>query len=554
MFINFIVQSQEDSNGLEKYYRLMYNDEEQISTSIQRDINRLLQENYLEFEGEKILSKGFLPRFYQERDYRPAWSNFDSFKEAVHAIEGSYLDGLLPTDYHADLLVKIADRIMNLTSQDQLDYRWIAEFDILMTDAIFLYAFHLYDGKTDPHSFDLNWNFSHKDFPPDAPDRLSLAIEERSLLPRLNGLRPNFQEYNSLMNELALYRSIAEKGGWGTIEEGGKIDPGTSDPRIPLIRKRLQITDDLSNQELMESTKYDTYLKKDIRSFQDRHGLDVDGIIGKGTFTALNITVEKKIDMLRVNLERARWIMHNVPQEFILVNIARFKAYIIKNDSIIHRTNVVVGKTFHKTPVFRSKLQYIEFNPTWTVPVSITRNEMIPKMQKDPEYLKKKNMVLLDGSGNIVDQSQIDFSAISANNFPYTVRQEPGPWNALGEVKFIFPNKYSVYLHDTPSKSLFSRANRTFSHGCIRTQYPLDLAEVLLQGTDWNRNKINDLIASKETKRVFPKNQIDVFLLYWTTGLMDTEKIFYLPDVYDRDQPILKMLDQKVKSVRIEDF
>jgi murein L,D-transpeptidase YcbB/YkuD len=304
----------------------------------------------------------------------------------------------------------------------------------------------------------------------------------------------------------------------------------------------------------MESTKYDTYLKKDIRSFQNSHGLDVDGVIGKGTFTALNIPVEKKIDMLRVNLERARWIMHNVPKEFLIVNIARFKAYVIRNDSIIHRTNVMVGKTFHKTPIFRSKLQYIEFNPTWTVPVSITRNEMIPKMKKDHEYLNKKNMVLLDRSGNIVDQSQIDFSTISANNFPYTIRQEPGPWNALGEVKFIFPNKHSVYLHDTQSKSLFSRANRTFSHGCIRVQNPFDLAEVLLQRTDWNRDKIDELVASKETKRVFPEHQIDIFLLYWTTGLMDTDKIFYLPDVYERDQPILKMLDQKVKSVRIEDF
>jgi hypothetical protein len=158
LIINTAVQSQQAKNSLEEYYRIMYKNKEQISTFIQRDINRLLQENFLEFEGEKILSKDFLPRFYEERDYRPAWSNFDSFKEAVHVIEGSYLDGLLPTDYHADMLVKIADRIMNLTSQDQMDYRWVAEFDILMTDAIFLYAFHLYDGKTDPYSLDLNWN------------------------------------------------------------------------------------------------------------------------------------------------------------------------------------------------------------------------------------------------------------------------------------------------------------------------------------------------------------------------------------------------------------
>lgn len=357
-----------------------------------------------------------------------------------------------------------------------------------------------------------------------------------------------------MKQELAIYREIAENGGWGTIDEGGKIDPGASDPRIPLIRKRLQITNDLSNITDLESTIYDTELEKDIRSFQDLHGLAVDGIIGKGSFVALNISVEKKIDMLRINLERARWVMHNVPEEYLIVNIARYKAYVMKNDEVVHETNVMVGKTFHQTPVFRSKLQYIEFNPTWTVPVSITRNEMIPKIKKDHEYLKKKNMVLLDDAGNIIDQSKIDFSTISAYNFPYTIRQEPGPGNALGEVKFIFPNQHSVYLHDTPAKSLFSQAKRSFSHGCIRTQNPLDLAEFLLQGTEWNKAKIDELIASKETKRVFLNPQLDVFLLYWTTGLIDTEKIFYLPDIYSRDQPILDKLNQKVKTVREKDF
>lgn len=552
--LGIVVQSQQENPSIEEYYSVIYKNQEKITKFIRQDIKKLQEEKFLEFEGEKILSKEFLPRFYEERDFQSAWSNFESFKDALLAIEESYLDGLLPTDYHADALVEIADRIMSLSAQKEIDYKWVAEFDILLTDAIFLYAFHLFDGKTDPYKLDLNWNFGYNDLPAEAPEGLALAIGERSLSQTLNGLRPNFQEYKSLMDELAFYRTIAENGGWGTIAEGGKIDPGASDPRIPLIRKRLLVTNDLSNPANLESTTYDAELEKDIRSFQDRHGLDVDGIIGKGSFTALNIPVEKKIAMLRVNMERARWVMHNVPDEFLVVNIARYKAYLIKNDQVIHETNVMVGKTYHKTPVFRAKLQYIEFNPTWTVPVSITRNEMIPKIKKDHDYLQKKNMVLLNTSGNIVNQSTIDFSAISANNFPYTIRQEPGPWNALGIVKFIFPNKHSVYLHDTPSKSLFSRANRSFSHGCIRTQHPLDLAEVLLKGTEWDKAKIDKLVDSKETKRVFIKPQLDVFLLYWTTGIIDTEEVFYLPDVYDRDQHILNMLDQKVKSVRVENF
>ncbi len=554
LVLNTAVQSQQTETSLEEYYQVLYKNQDKITTFIRQDIDKLKQDNILEFEGEKILSKEFLPRFYEERDFRPAWSNFKSFDEAVLAIEGSYLDGLLPSDYHAETLVKIADRIMSQSNQNKVDYKWVAEFDILLTDAIFLFAFHLYDGKTDPYSLDLNWNFGYNDLPDSAPEGLTLAIEERSLTQTLDKLRPDFRGYKSLMNELALYRLIAENGGWGTIEEGGKIDPGTSDQRIPLIRKRLLKTNDLSNPADMESAIYDADLEKDFRSFQDRHGLDVDGIIGKGSFAALNIPVEKKIDMLRVNMERARWVMHNVPEEFLVVNIARYKAYLMKNDTVMHETNVMVGKTFHQTPVFRSKLQYIEFNPTWTVPESITRNEMIPKIKKDQNYLKNKNMVLLDQTGGIVDQSTVDFSAISVNNFPYVIRQEPGPGNALGVVKFIFPNKHSVYLHDTPSKSLFSQANRSFSHGCIRTQNPLDLAEILLEGTDWNRTKIDELLSSKKTQRVFPPHKIDIFLLYWTTGLIDTEKIFYLPDVYNRDQPILDKLNQKEKSVRSDGF
>lgn len=538
----------------ETYFQMMYSNKEQISASIQKEMNELEQKNYLEFQGEKILSKHFLPRFYKERDYGPAWTNFDSFNEAIEAIESSTLDGLLPTDYHADALRAIGAQIKGIASQDQLDYRWVAQFDILLSDALFLYAYHLYNGKTDPHLLDINWNFKHRDLPEDAPKGLSTAIYERSLSPRLNALRPSNPGYRFFMVELAGYMKIAGDGGWGTIADTGKIEPGDHERRIPKIRKRLHLTNDLSHTEKMESTIYDKNLEKDIKSFQSRHGLYSDGIIGKRTFAALNVPVEEKIDMLRVNMERSRWVMHDAPEDFLIVNIPRFKAYVVNNNSVAYETNVMVGKTYHKTPVFRSKLQYLEFNPTWTVPVSITRKEMIPKIKKDPGYLKKKNFSIVDRSGNTVDQSTIDFAAISANNFPYTIRQEAGPWNALGVVKFIFPNKHSVYLHDTQAKSLFGKTERTFSHGCIRVQNPLDLAEVLLQGTNWDRNKIDEQIASKKTKRVRPKQKLDIFLLYWTAGLHESGKLFYVPDVYERDRPILEMLNQQVSSVWHEDF
>jgi murein L,D-transpeptidase YcbB/YkuD len=299
----------------------------------------------------------------------------------------------------------------------------------------------------------------------------------------------------------------------------------------------------------MESEVYDEALKKDILIFQQQHGLDADGIIGKGTFAALNIPVGEKVDKLRVNLERSRWIVHNLPTNYVIVNIAMFEAYSMKNNELAYRTNVQVGTYYHQTPVFESQMKYIEFNPTWTVPRSIIVNEMIPKIKKDHDYLKDKNMVLLNSSGDIVPFSSVDFDKISAKNFPYLIRQEPGPGNALGEMKFIFPNEYAVYLHDTPSKYLFEKASRSFSHGCIRTQNPKQLAEVLLAGTDWDAKKIQETLDSKVTTRAYFDEPIDVLLLYWTAGVYDGKSIYYFPDIYKRDDPILDRLDKEVEDV-----
>jgi murein L,D-transpeptidase YcbB/YkuD len=357
------------------------------------------------------------------------------------------------------------------------------------------------EGKIDPHSLDVQWNFGYAELPGGDGKSLAEAIANHTLLQELHGLRPNIPSYGLLMRELAEYRTIAENGGWETVKAGGKIDPGDSDPRISQIRRRLEITGDLSDLNNINSELYDPALKKDILYFQERHGLEADGVIGKASFAAMNVPVDIKINQIRVNLERFRWVTHNLSENFIIVNIARYRAYVVKDSERVFETNVQVGTDLNKTPVFKSRLQYIEFNPTWTVPRSITVKEMIPKIKKGPKYLTDRNMVLLDASGKIVPMSSVDFSTISANNFPYTIRQEPGPGNALGEVKFIFPNKYAVYLHDTPSKYLFGKAKRSFSHGCIRTQNPLDLAEVLLEGSVWDKQKIRETLDSKKTTR-----------------------------------------------------
>jgi murein L,D-transpeptidase YcbB/YkuD len=220
---------------------------------------------------------------------------------------------------------------------------------------------------------------------------------------------------------------------------------------------------------------------------------------------------------------------------------------VVKDKQIVHYTSVVVGKPLNKTPIFRDKMRYIEFNPTWTQPRSIVKNETIPKLKKDSTYLEKNHMVLLDTKGNLIPTSDIDMQNLSASRFPYIVRQEPGPWNALGEMKFMFPNKYDIYLHDTPSKSLFSKASRAYSHGCIRVNKPIELAVKLLEGTEYDREKIEKVIETHETTRVNLPEPVDIMLMYWTCGLDRDRKLFFAYDIYERDQAVLRDLDKPMR-------
>jgi len=534
-------------NDLERrqLHEQAYSDQYKIKINIEALIREIVNGEPVEIEGDYVFSKNVLPEFYANREYMPAWDNYDALMDAVGALERSYEDGLNPEDYHHSTLFLIIDKIKQKLSKDEPDYAWIAAFDILVTDAVLLYAYHLLEGKIDPESLDPNWNYTFREISPDAPYDLERNLEAGTISAALAGLRPQIPIYQMYIDLLAKYRAIAEKGGWESIQEGGAIKPGDTDERIPSIRKRLQITGELSSAINMMNEDYDDVLIADIKKFQNRNALEADGIIGKGTFAALNVPVEKKIEILRVNMERNRWIMANISDDYIIVNIAAFKAYFFKNNELRFTTNVQVGKTYHKTPVFRERLRYIEFNPTWTVPVSITRSSIIPKMKEDASYLDNHHYELLDGAGNIVPNSSVDYDNLSVSEFPYTVRQKPGPWNALGEVKFIFPNKHAVYLHDTPSKSLFDRQERAFSHGCIRTQHPLDLAEVLLEGSEWTREKIDATIKSRKTTRAFPDRVIDVMLLYWTAGYYQGDGIGFFKDVYDRDARVLEQLNKK---------
>ncbi|TNF91900.1 MAG: hypothetical protein EP297_14710 [Gammaproteobacteria bacterium] len=289
----------------------------------------------------------------------------------------------------------------------------------------------------------------------------------------------------------------------------------------------------------------DDKLAKAVERFQQRHGLDADGAVGKNTLAELNTPVEKRINQIRVALERQRWYLHEAKGEFLAVDIAGFQAYWIKDEKVIWEEIVQVGKSYTNTPVFKDRIRYLEFNPTWTIPPGIMRRTILPNLKKDPEYLDKKGYLLLTQDGKPVDASTIDWGSI--DRMPYIVRQPPGKDNALGLVKFMFPNKHAVYLHDTNHRELFDRTQRTTSSGCVRVDNPFDLAERLLDGQDdWDREKIDQVIASGKTTRVNLDKPVRIIIAY-NTVYADQESVHFKQDVYKRDSAVLKGLNGKFR-------
>ncbi len=523
------------------------NAENSVPDLIKSKLDQITNNKDATIGGEKLHSIEFVFNLYSKNDFEPFWTESESLEDAIRSINSSYEDGLLPQDYHIEAIQLLRHDIgLAQLNKDEKTEK-LAELDLLITDGIIFYADHLLYGKIDPVSLVPTWNFGFAPIPDLNPTTFSQYINNHEIFTRMHYLRPELRQYDTLIVILAKYRAIEEKGGWESIPSGGKIEPGKRDTRIPSIRKRLQITGELSIPDSVGADFYDKSLEKDIKSFQSAHALDTDGVIGIGTFRELNVPLDQRIASLRVNLERFRWVARNMPEKYIIVNIAGFWLEMISNNQLIHYAAVVVGKPLNETPLFRDKLRYIEFNPTWTLPTSIINKEIIPILKRDTAYLNENHMVLLDSKGNIVPTSMLNKKDLAPSHFPYLIRQEPGPWNALGAMKFMFPNEYDVYLHDTPSKYLFSKASRAFSHGCIRLDKPEDLAVKLLAGTEYDRAKIDQIVETKVTTRVNLPEPVDIMLMYWTCGIDKDGKLFFVPDIYDRDQDILTDLDKPMR-------
>jgi murein L,D-transpeptidase YcbB/YkuD len=316
------------------------------------------------------------------------------------------------------------------------------------------------------------------------------------------------------------------------------------DARVPLLRDRLARTGDLPSHEIARTLRFDADLERSLRSFQHRHGLNEDGVVGDATLRELNVPVGERIAQVRANLERARWVTTDLPETFVVVNIAGAKVYLVREGAVVFETRAVVGASYTRTPVFRAAMQQIELNPTWTVPPSIV-DEVLAEIRRDPSYLSRHGLRLLDRTGKEVDAASVDLAGARASAFPWTIRQDAGPLNPLGKVKFVFPNPHNVYLHDTPRRDLFAREQRLFSHGCIRVENPLELAALILNEPDrWTAASLETARTASPTTQVIPlARPLPVLVLYWTAAVDADGTLHFYRDVYRRDAGLLAALD-----------
>jgi murein L,D-transpeptidase YcbB/YkuD len=491
--------------------------------------------------GESILAEKALPELYFINNFEFIWSDSVVKRSAILALAEAWQEGLNPKDYHLASILEIDEYLINKPS----DRKTAAILDILLSDAILAYAENLNQGKLDPESLYPTWNFFSRNLPNDAIGQLLIAIKSNSLELYLQSLTPSSSNYKVLKKNLIKYTNIIYEGGWKSLPEISTIHPYDNSAFIPLLRQRLYAE---GYDVVMDSSRiYDELLVEQVKLFQENSALKPDGVIGKHTVWSLNESAQSKLNKIIVNMERSRWVLDGELNAFIVVNIAKYQLYYSDSGKVSYTTNVMVGTDETQTPVFRDKLEYIVFNPTWTLPMSIATKETLPLLQRDSLYLEKHNMVIINSKGEIQSDSGIVWSDYSEDYFPFILRQEPGPSNALGRVKFLFPNKYAIYLHDTPSRYLFAKEGRAFSHGCIRVQNPLDFAEFILakQDTNWTMDSIQTVIDSAATMSVRLKKSIPIYLMYWTAGENINGEIFFVPDVYGRDERILRALGER---------
>jgi L,D-transpeptidase YcbB len=505
-----------------------------VAQELKWRIEQLRVAGRLDVANQTILASMPLLGLYERSAFAPLWINPPAANDLVRVLRAVSADGLEPADYYLDAIEKLNDpRTSSAT----------AELELLRTAALVRVAYDLRRGKVNAVSVKVWRDYSSALLSADPVEDIGRFIASDRLYDDVQALRPGHFVYRGLVEALSRLHGIERAGGWSTIPAGPPMARDSTNHRVPLLRHRLVLEGDLPRDSAMAGPVFDAALEKAIKSFQHRHALNADGVVGPGTLAELNVPVQKRIDQVRINLERARWVTHDLPDTFVAVNVAGAMVYYVRDGSVLFETRSVVGKTYTATPVFRAPMRYIELNPTWTVPPGIV-GEILAAVRRDPGYLRAQNMHVLTQSGREIDAATIDFTRYTGRSFPYVIRQSPGPLNPLGRIKLMFPNQFNVYLHDTPARTLFDREERMFSHGCIRVQDPVRLAGLVLNDSvRWSKAALDQAIATGVNRTITLERPLPVLILYWTASADLHGELHFYRDVYGRDPALFRALN-----------
>jgi murein L,D-transpeptidase YcbB/YkuD len=505
-------------------------------------------------QRDRICGSDVLPEFYRARDFRPAWTdNGLVLADAVAFLDALRLvadDGLEPENYHLAALDSLLAEI-NVAKEKKggrVRPEALADLEMLLTDAFLLCGSHLVHGQVNPETIQSEWFVKGRY--EDLAAVLENGLTANDIRGALDSLRPAHPVYRGLKRSLRDHRALADAGGWPEVPPGPKLVKGDRDPRVEAVRMTLAATGDLSAGEGDgDPALFDEGLERSVKAFQIRHGLEPDGAVGIKTALTMNVPAAERLAQIRANLERWRWVTQDLGERYILVNVAGFNVEVVEAGRGVLAMPAIVGRAYRQTPEFSGRMTYIEVNPIWNVPPKLAREDILPKAKKDPAYLKKMGFRVLenwtDGAPEI-DPEAVDWSQVEAENLTYRFRQDPGPHNSLGRIKFMFPNKFDVYLHDTPERGLFKRAARDFSSGCIRVEKPLELAEYILRDDpEWSREKLLAAIEAQETQVVSLRKPLSVHLLYWTAWLAEDGRAQFRQDIYLRDAALYRALEEQ---------
>ena len=484
---------------------------------------------------------------YSSAGFKPLWLTGEAPSERAKAVLAfaakTFEDGLEPLAY----LPKGLNSFDNITEQLSADPQELAQFDIAMTAATLKLAREISSGQFEPNRLS-----RYNDIAPERVD-VGQVLKVMAWTPfpeaYLNNLMPKHKAYGQMKAELAKLRASRIKPAYEKIAEGKSVKAGSSDPRILVIRDRMQAMGFLSSEEAAVepelSSKLDTDLSAALKKFQKSVKLRQTGALDMATVKNLNRdTSQRDIQRLVYNMERLRWLPKNLGKRFVFVNQPAFEVRVMDRGNEVWRSNVIVGKPLNQTSAFHDEMETVVFNPSWGVPQSIIVNEYLGKLRRDPSYLDRQGFKVIAPNGKVIPSRAIDWSAYG-DRPPFGVQQPPGKGNALGELKFLFPNTHDIYMHDTPTKNLFAEQVRTFSHGCIRLQNPREFAVAIL---GWDRARVDEETDSRKTQTIPLPQKIPVHITYFTAWPDSTGKINYFNDMYERDETIEKALTALAKA------